>query len=607
MKRLEIADINRLRIPVLIITVTDKETKAFMDKFTYLNGEETIFVAKHQTYSIGYIGKYMVAHVKSNMGAGRADGAQLTVYDGISDIAPRIILMVGIAFGINSKNQKIGDILVSEKVFPYELVKISTSTNEQIRINRNKAVAPAQDIINVFKSFNLDGYSVFTGTLLSGEKLIDNVDFRNSLIKLTNDSNVIGGEMESCGLAHAAQRKGATNWVVVKSICDFADGNKSDNKNNNQNIAAYNAMEYCCKVFDSDILKTNLNIPQINRKFLNKTRLPINGYLLFYYRNLKRVSFRKLSNSLKIKETTLRQYEKISINDDGTKFNYAYEDDIKKLEKFFKCQGKLSVIKTDKSKIEFYKNKGKKQFFPVSNYKAVFFDFDGTLTKKRCDRSTWQLLWKELGYPDSECTSLHRKYINKEIKHPEWCNITKNKFIEKNLTESIVKECSKQIELVPNVFETIRILKKEGIKCYIVSGSINTVINHVLGSNKSLFDGIECNKFFYNDDGQLEEIVGTDFDFEGKAKYIKSISEKFGIMPNEMLFIGNSNNDEFAYKSGANTLVINPKLTNAYNKKTWHYIINELNDYYDILPFVLPEKYNTENIIELRSNQQNPN
>lgn len=598
MRHLNKSEITKMKIPVLVITVTDKETTAFMKKFTYLNGEKTYYIANNQTYSIGYLGKYMVAHIRSNMGAGRADGALLTTYDGIDDINPTIILMVGIAFGVDSNCQKIGDVLVSEKVFPYELVKIATKDDEQFMINRNLAVEPDQDIVNIFKNFELDGYSVFSGTILSGEKLVDNIDYRNSLIKLSNDSKIIGGEMESCGVAHASKRVGLSKWIIVKSICDFGDGNKSVDKDKNQDIASLNAMEYCCKIFESDILKSNLGITQINKKYLKTNNVQINGYLLFYYRNAKRISFRKLSNIVKIKETTLRDYEKVIVDGTVTKFSYANETELKKLEDFLECPGQLGVLETHKNIIEFYKNKGKKQFFPVKNFKVVFFDFDGTLTKKNSDKSTWQLIWKKLGYPDNECISLHRKYSNKEIDHPEWCKLTKIKFMEKDLSEAQVKECASQIELISNVYETIKILKAEGIKCYIVSGSINTVIDHVLGENKLLFDDIVCNKFYYND-GRLAEIVGTEFDFEGKSKFIKDISDKLAISPSEMLFIGNSNNDECAYKSGASTLLINPKLTNAYNKKMWNYLIGELDNFYKLLPFILPEKYNSENINEL--------
>lgn len=39
--------------------------------------------------------------------------------------------------------------------------------------------------------------------------------------------DAVGGEMEAAGLYSAASELG-TDWIVVKAICDWADGNKSD-------------------------------------------------------------------------------------------------------------------------------------------------------------------------------------------------------------------------------------------------------------------------------------------------------------------------------------------------------------------------------------------
>lgn len=595
MKNLRKEEIKKLKIPVLAITVTPIETAAFFEKFKYLNGEETKYIAQGQTYNIGYLGNYMVAHIESNMGNLRSNGSMLTTYDGIKDICPQLILMVGIAFGINSDNQKIGDVLISESVFPYELSKVATKDGVQTFIPRGEVVRTSQELTNIFKNYPVDGYSVFSGTLLSGEKLVDNFDYRESLIAFLNNNktaNVVGGEMESVGVSSSAIRTDFPKWIIVKAICDFADGDKARDKTNRQQLAAKRAVEYCFSIFNDDILTRNLKISKISPKFLSGRKIKINGYVLFYYRNKFRLSFRRLSNMVKIKEYALRNYEKVSFNNQVLQFSFASESDIKKLEELFECPNELSKLETNPITVNFYNNnKGKKQFFPVKDFKIVFFDFDGTITEKSKDKSTWQLLWSKLGYGDNECISLHRKYSNKEITHEEWCRLTKVKFIEKGLTKQQVEECAADITILPNVFEVIAELKKRGIKCYIISGSINTVIDYVLGKNTALFDKIVCNKFYYDGD-KLDEIVGTRYDFEGKAKFISEIANETNISPKEMLFVGNSNNDEWAYKSGVNTLAVNPKLTNVYDRKTWNYLIGDLKDFKEVLPFVLPETLN---------------
>jgi len=77
--------------------------------------------------------------------------------------------------------------------------------------------------------------------MLSGEKLIDNVDYRDRLRSLGDQ--IEGGEMEGAGLySAAAERK--VEWIIVKAICDWADGNKRRNKTRRQTIAAEQAVGF---------------------------------------------------------------------------------------------------------------------------------------------------------------------------------------------------------------------------------------------------------------------------------------------------------------------------------------------------------------------------
>jgi nucleoside phosphorylase len=61
------------------------------------------------------------------------------------------------------------------------------------------------------------------GAVLSGEELIDNAERKKELFDAF--PHAIGGEMEGRGLYGAAQAAGV-DWILVKAICDWADGNK---------------------------------------------------------------------------------------------------------------------------------------------------------------------------------------------------------------------------------------------------------------------------------------------------------------------------------------------------------------------------------------------
>lgn len=225
-----------------------------------------------------------------------------------------------------------------------------------------------------------------------------------------------------------------------------------------------------------------------------------------------------------------------------------------------------------------YKTKG--------HIQAVVFDFDGTLTKTKL-RTTWESLWEILGYDVQECRNLHQQYDKGNFTHQEWCDKTAEKFIQKKLTQQQVFQLTKKITLIKGCKKTLQILKEKNIKLYIVSGSIKDVIENVLGNNHSFFTEIKANEFVFDTQTSiLNKIIGTEYDFEGKANYIQYIADRLEIATSDILFVGNSNNDTWAYKSGANTLCINPTHTNYHDDTIWHNTIVECEDLSEILPFV---------------------
>jgi hypothetical protein len=89
--------------------------------------------------------------------------------------------------------------------------------------------------------------NVVFGLILSGEKLVDNQDFRDQLRRL--EPEAIGGEMEGVGLYAAAERSRAkVDWILVKAICDWADGQKHQNKSQRQRKASRNAARFTIQI-----------------------------------------------------------------------------------------------------------------------------------------------------------------------------------------------------------------------------------------------------------------------------------------------------------------------------------------------------------------------
>lgn len=221
------------------------------------------------------------------------------------------------------------------------------------------------------------------------------------------------------------------------------------------------------------------------------------------------------------------------------------------------------------------------------NTRVVVFDFDGTLTDGKTNRTTWESIWTSLGYDVKECQDLHMKFNRKEISHEEWCKITEEKFRERRLHRDILEnEIASKIHLIKGVRKTFNALDKKNIRIYIVSGSIYSVIKKTMGSLVQYIYDVKANDFLWDEGGFLTQIIGTKYDFEGKAEFIFEISQRLNISPNDILFVGNSINDQFAYNSGVYTLCINPKLTDASNSKIWNDCIMTCDDLTDILNYL---------------------
>jgi nucleoside phosphorylase len=243
------------QIDFLFITATETETQAVHKAMQPLYTESKIVVIRKNalTYFLGYFGKHRICHVECAMGSVGVGASSLTTQQAIADWRVKAVLMVGIAFGIDSDKQRIGDILLANPIVPYEKKRVG---NKEI-IPRGHAQAPNPILANYFRhaldwSHNLltgEQARIYMGPVLSGEVLIDNVNYRDSL--LLQYPEAVGGEMEGAGLVSAAYTY-QMPWLLMKGICDFADGNKRKNKKENQQEAIASVVSLCLHVFSQE-------------------------------------------------------------------------------------------------------------------------------------------------------------------------------------------------------------------------------------------------------------------------------------------------------------------------------------------------------------------
>lgn len=105
----------RSKCDVLLVTVTDVETESLLEETKALTGRDyEELPGEHQTYfDLGVIGNAQVFAVRSEVGSDTVGGSLLTVRNAILEVKPPAVIMVGIAFGVNHKKQRIGASAVS--------------------------------------------------------------------------------------------------------------------------------------------------------------------------------------------------------------------------------------------------------------------------------------------------------------------------------------------------------------------------------------------------------------------------------------------------------------------------------------------------------------
>lgn len=214
--------------------------------------------------------------------------------------------------------------------------------------------------------------------------------------------------------------------------------------------------------------------------------------------------------------------------------------------------------------------------------KVVVFDFDGTLTVK--GTNVWKGIWGKLGYnvgENSYYKKLYNKYINKEISYKQWCALTCKAFQDRNFNKKILDEIVSSIKVMKGVKELFDELYNKGVEINIVSGNILDAIEYVLKDESKYINEIKANDFVFDDNGNLISINGTDYDYEGKAKYIEEIASRLNISTKDIYYVGNSANDEYVYLSGAKTICINPDETKTDDINVWNTII-EIDDLKDL-------------------------
>lgn len=256
------------KVDVVIMTVTDPERAAVLNFMRPWPGRREVLKRSIDlvTYHFGRFGNYCVAQVDSTMSTEGREGATLTAQRAITQLNPKALLLLGIAFGVDRKSQRMGDVLIANTIFPYDHAKVSSKL-----MRRGVPILCGNILANRFRTYRDDWkldaggrpIKVHTGLVLSADKLVKERKFRDALLK--EFPNMQGGEMEGHG-AYAAAQGAKVEMILIKAICDWGDHLKNDRS---QAFAAYAAASLASHVLSKPGVLDALGARDLSR---NKPR-----------------------------------------------------------------------------------------------------------------------------------------------------------------------------------------------------------------------------------------------------------------------------------------------------------------------------------------------
>ena len=218
-------------IDIILVTATITEYRAVVRtaKPTGRDGKKYIKVTTEDgsaKFMLGSYGKKTVAIIRTGQGP-KETRKKLEKVQSI--IKAKYVIAIGICYGMNDEKSKLGDIIVAEYVWDISETRVIDGKKEF-----NPKVYPTgaklQNIFTDHDTFtvlpdmpDVKPVKIHYGILVTEDTLVDSQDHKEDILEQI--PKAIGGEKEAEGI-NAAATNGHYEWIVIKAIADWGDGNK---------------------------------------------------------------------------------------------------------------------------------------------------------------------------------------------------------------------------------------------------------------------------------------------------------------------------------------------------------------------------------------------
>lgn len=183
----------------------------------------------------------------SNTPGGSTDLIRLVF--SIPNLFPSYIISFGICYGIHPKKQKIGDVIIPEKLYPWSIGQKIGEDDWSIKNDNfnlwladkcsdKRMYAEINDFCNGAdgKNFELtfdflydkkdlmhESYHITYGNMNTGEAVVSSKTAKKRIVSATKIIDGLAGEMEGYGIAKECIYYSNTPFFIIKSICDWGD------------------------------------------------------------------------------------------------------------------------------------------------------------------------------------------------------------------------------------------------------------------------------------------------------------------------------------------------------------------------------------------------